>query len=88
MGKLYCWYMIIYGCIRFGLNLLREHPKQSERFLPIGNIWSIVAVIIGVLWIFIINYINLDKKYKSTQNCFNGEKSVNDQETNFDKTSP
>ena len=33
----------------------------------IGNVWSLVAIIIGVLWIFIMAYIDVDKKLKASQ---------------------
>jgi len=46
-GLLLPWFMVLYGVSRFVLNLLRE---TTPVFLgmAIGNIWSIVSVVIGV----------------------------------------
>lgn len=63
-GQLYPWYLVIYGVLRFGLNLLREHPKDMKFPLPNGNIWSIVAIVIGVVWLLIIYYRKTDKQYQ------------------------
>ena len=51
--RIYPLYMIIYGGARFVLNLLRE-PIGVSIGLPIGNIWSIVSIVIGIFWIYIM----------------------------------
>lgn len=50
-GVLYPWYLILYGNIRFVLNIFREAWVTKEMLLPFGNIWSLVAITIGVLWL-------------------------------------
>lgn len=50
-GRIYPWYMVIYGGTRFVLNLFRADTTPVLLGLPIGNIWSILAVFLGVLWL-------------------------------------
>ena len=47
-GKLLPWFMVLYGVTRFGLNLMRETSPVLWG-MAIGNIWSIVSVIIGLI---------------------------------------
>lgn len=54
-GKLYPWYMVIYGVSRFALNLLRGGTKPFALGLPAGNVWSLVAIITGALWLLVIS---------------------------------
>lgn len=49
-GMLYPWYLVLYGSIRFVLNIFREAWVTKEMLLPFGNIWSLVAIAIGVIW--------------------------------------
>ena len=52
-GKIYPLFMIAYGCIRFLLNLTRE----TEPFLwiiPAGNLWSMVSVAAGYIWLHML----------------------------------
>ena len=56
-GKLYAWYMILYGIVRFALNLLRE-TKPFVWILPAGNFWSLISIIIGVIIIVAGNKIS------------------------------
>lgn len=52
--KIYPWYMILYGVTRFILNFFRE----TEPFvfgIPSGHLWSIVSVIVGIVWIILIS---------------------------------
>lgn len=51
-GKIYPWFMVLYGITRFGWNLLRE-TKPFVWVLPAGNFWSLIAIAIGVLWMLI-----------------------------------
>ena len=49
-GKIYPYFMLIYGVVRFVLNWFRD----TEAFLlglPAGNFWSIISVLIGIAWI-------------------------------------
>lgn len=51
-GSIYPWYMLLYGVLRFGLNLLRE----TEPFiwgLPAGNFWSLISAGIGLALLLI-----------------------------------
>ena len=52
-GIIYPLYLILYGVSRFILNIGREEFFITEKFLPMGSIWSIVAVIVGIIWIFV-----------------------------------
>lgn len=53
---LYPYYLILYGVSRFILNMLRAEWESFEGFLPYGNIWSLVAIAIGFVWLFILNH--------------------------------
>lgn len=50
-GKLYPWYLVLYGSTRFVLNLFRE-TTPFIWILPAGNFWSIIAVAIGAAVLF------------------------------------
>lgn len=52
----YPLFMILYGCGRFALNYFRN-TESWFGVLPSGNLWSIVAVAIGVFWL--VNQTNL-----------------------------
>lgn len=55
-GKIYPWYLILYGASRFVLNFFRDEWAQYNGGIPpFGNIWSVCAVIIGVVWIILYN---------------------------------
>lgn len=51
-GSIYWWYMIIYGCSRFVLNLLRDTTPIFWG-LANGSLWSLLSIAIGVLLLFI-----------------------------------
>lgn len=57
----YPWYMIIYGCSRFVLNIFRQEWITTDMFLPYGNIWSLVAITVGVLWLLVARKIAIVK---------------------------
>ncbi len=50
-GKIYAWYLVIYGGTRFVLNLFRAETSPLLLGLPAGNIWSILAIFLGILWL-------------------------------------
>lgn len=54
-GKIYPCFLVLYGISRFILNCFREEFYTTEMFLPYGNIWSLVAIVLGVTWIILIN---------------------------------
>ncbi len=50
-GKIYAWFLVLYGSTRFVLNLFRDESDMLLIGLPKGNIWSLVAIVIGIMWI-------------------------------------
>ena len=50
-GTIYAWYLLLYGFTRFWLNWFRYGVKPVVWILPFGNVWSVVAVVTGVIWI-------------------------------------
>lgn len=60
-GKIYAWYLIIYGVTRFVLNWFREGNEPLLLALPAGNLWSLLAIGLGVLWL-------TDRKLKIVKN--------------------
>ena len=50
-GKVYAWYLVIYGVTRFILNWFREDTTPLLIGLPAGNLWSLLAIFVGVLWL-------------------------------------
>ena len=53
-GKILPWFLVIYGAVRFGLNLLRETTPFLWG-LAAGNVWSIVSVLIGITMFIVLN---------------------------------
>lgn len=53
-GEFYPLYLILYGATRFVLNIFREAWVTKEMLLPFGNIWSIIAIVIGGIWLILI----------------------------------
>lgn len=51
-GKLYAWYLVLYGMSRFALNLLRE-TRPFIWILPAGNFWALISFVIGAVWLAI-----------------------------------
>lgn len=51
-GIIYPMFLVIYGIARFVLNYLRE-TEDVLVGLSIGNIWSLVAAIIGSIWLLV-----------------------------------
>lgn len=49
-GRIYPIYMLLYGVTRFILNLLRD-TKPFLLGLPAGNFWSLVAIVIALIWL-------------------------------------
>lgn len=52
-GKLYGYYLILYGATRFPLNLFRYGLSPFVWILPAGNFWSLVAIALGLGWLFL-----------------------------------
>lgn len=51
-GRLYPFALFLYGCLRFPLNLLRE-TEPFLWILPAGNVWSIVSILAGTVWLIV-----------------------------------
>lgn len=65
-GKVFAWYMILYGATRFVLNFFRdEWARYDGGIIPLGTVWSVVSIIVGVLWIIIYNKHKNNLKQKS-----------------------
>ena len=47
-GKIYFWFMVIYGAVRFVLNLFR-FTEPWILGMPAGNFWSLVSLAIGLI---------------------------------------
>ena len=50
-GKLYPWYLVLYGVTRFVLNWFRADNDPVLICLTRGCLWSLIAIFIGVLWL-------------------------------------
>lgn len=50
-GKVYAWYLVIYGVTRFVLNWFRADISPLLLGLPAGNLWSLLAVFVGIMWL-------------------------------------
>lgn len=55
-GKLFPIYLILYGSTRFVLNWFRAGNEPYVWILPPGNFWSLVAIVIGIIWIMLKNH--------------------------------
>lgn len=51
-GRIYPMYLLLYGITRFCLNLLRE-TTPFLLGLPAGNFWSLIAIFIGGVWLWL-----------------------------------
>ena len=58
-GALYPWYMVLYGITRFILNFFRDVWENGT--IPYGTIWSIISLIIGVIWLFALKCCKKDR---------------------------
>ncbi|MBR5287079.1 MAG: prolipoprotein diacylglyceryl transferase [Clostridia bacterium] len=48
---LYAWYLLLYGSTRFVLNWFRYGTKPWIWILPNSIVWSILSVLIGIIWL-------------------------------------
>ena len=60
VGKIYPIYMIIYGILRFILNLFRK-TTPFIWILPAGNFWSIISIAVGIIWCSVLSPKNKPK---------------------------
>lgn len=61
-GTLYPWYMILYGVTRFVLNWFRTANEPFVWFLPPGNFWSLISILIGAVWLVAAKKIEKSKR--------------------------
>lgn len=54
-GDIFPLYMVIYGATRFILNLFRENQTDFLFGMAPGNVWSMLSIIIGIAWLFIVH---------------------------------
>lgn len=77
-GKVYAWYLVLYGTTRFVLNWFRAANTPMLMGLPEGNVWSLIAVIWGVLWLKNYRLVLLKQEEKNEKaNC----EIINEEET-------
>ena len=50
-GRIYGYYLLIYGIARFILNWFRYGVKPFVWILPAGNFWSLIAIVLGLGWL-------------------------------------
>lgn len=51
----YAWFLILYGATRFVLNFFRLAKTPYIWMLSAGHFWSLVAVVIGIIWLIVFN---------------------------------
>jgi prolipoprotein diacylglyceryltransferase len=64
IGRLYPMYLLLYGSTRFVLNIFRDAWVVKETILPMGNIWSLVAIALGIVWLVACQRYPSPKKQK------------------------
>ena len=55
-GRIYPWFMVLYGAIRSVLNLLRQEWVDYltlDNPFPRGMIWSLLSLAIGLVWLWL-----------------------------------
>lgn len=50
-GKIYPWYLLLYGATRFVWNWFRADNTPMIVGLPEGNVWSLMAMCWGYMWL-------------------------------------
>lgn len=53
-GELYPLYILLYGITRFILNFFRQDFVTTTMIIPFGTIWSIVAMVLGMVWLIVL----------------------------------
>lgn len=52
-GKVYAWFLILYGATRFVLNFFRMSARPYVWIIPAGHFWSLFAIAIGIIWLIV-----------------------------------
>lgn len=60
-NKLYAWYMIFYGAVRFVLNWFRAEQNPFMLGLTPGCFWGVVCIVLGAVWIGVIKLLEHKK---------------------------
>ena len=76
-GKVYAWYLVIYGTLRFVLNWFRKDNTPLLMCMPSGNWWSLLAVFIGLLWLLDLR-LTITKKMSSEDEQVSFEENSNE----------
>ncbi len=66
-GALYPISLIFYGALRFVLNFFRAPENPFFLGMQKGNIWSLLAMILGGVWLLVIAYRRIDRQYQEIQ---------------------
>lgn len=53
-GKIFLWFLVLYGAARFGLDFLRDTIPSYLFGLSAGSFWSLCSFVIGVILLLII----------------------------------
>lgn len=61
IGQIYGYYLLIYGIGRFVLNSFRGNLNSFIWIIPHGHFWSLISIILGVVWIIIVKKHSNDK---------------------------
>ena len=61
--KLYPISLVSYGLLRFVLNWFREPGEAFFLGMQKGTLWSVIAVVAGVLWLLILHNRDLDRQF-------------------------
>lgn len=51
-NKLYPFYLILYGAVRFALNWFRDNTDPFVWLLPPGNYWALISIAVGLIWLY------------------------------------
>lgn len=53
-GKIFQYFLIFYGISRFVLDFFRDHVSHFAFGLSAGSFWSLCALVLGILWLWLL----------------------------------
>ncbi len=53
-NKLYPWCLVVYGIARFALNWFRLDDSDPIFWLPKGNFWAVLSILMGSVWLLVV----------------------------------
>ena len=62
-NKLYPISLASYGVLRFVLNFFREQGEPLFLGLQKGNVWALVAILVGAVWLLVLRYMEINSRY-------------------------